>query len=34
MTVSIVESGYEPELFKEAFREGWQNFDHSSPSGI
>jgi len=29
MAVSIVESGFEPEIFKQAFREGWQNFQHS-----
>lgn len=34
MGVSIVESGCEPELFKEAFRDGWQNYEHTESMGI
>ena len=33
MTVTMVESGFEPELFKEAFV-GWNNFDHTQMGGI
>ena len=32
MAINIVESGFEPDIFKQAFREGWQNFEHSSQS--
>lgn len=31
VSFSIVESGYEPEVFKSAFK-GWQNFDHTPSS--
>jgi hypothetical protein len=27
--INQVESGYEPEIFKEQFKEGWSNYDHS-----
>jgi hypothetical protein len=31
IVLSIVESGYEPEIFKSAFvLGGWQNFEHTS----
>jgi hypothetical protein len=33
LTVSLVESGYEPELFKSAFN-AWQNFEHMQASTI
>ena len=33
MTITMVESGFEPELFKEAFN-GWTNFDHTQMGGI
>ena len=29
MALQFVESGFEPELFKKQFKEGWQNFDHT-----
>ena len=28
MSIGVVESGFEPEVFKSAFIEGWQQFDH------
>lgn len=28
MAINVVESGYEPEIFKQAFKEGWQNYEH------
>ena len=28
ITISQIESGFEPELFKDAFKEGWSNYDH------
>lgn len=34
MSISLVESGYEPEIFKSAFKDGWQNYDHSQAVGI
>ena len=33
MTITMAESGFEPELFKEAFN-GWTNFDHTQMGGI
>ena len=33
LTVSLVESGFEPELFKSAFS-AWQNFEHVQASTI
>ncbi len=30
VALSLVESGFEPELFKTAFLGGWQNFEHAS----
>lgn len=33
LTVSLVESGFEPELFKSAFH-AWQNFEHMQTSTI
>lgn len=26
MAINLVESGFEPEIFKRAFKEGWQNY--------
>lgn len=35
IALSIVESGYEPELFKSAFVDGgWSNFEHTALSQI
>lgn len=35
VVLSVVESGYEPELFKSAFIiGGWQNFEHTTTSLI
>ncbi len=33
MSITIVESGFEPEIFKEVFG-NWQNFDHGEPGAI
>lgn len=30
MAISVTESGFEPELFKTSFKDGWQNFEHIS----
>ena len=30
MAITQVDSGLEPEIFKTAFKEKWQNFDHES----
>ncbi|CDW90641.1 UNKNOWN [Stylonychia lemnae] len=29
MAISFIENGYEPEIFKKQFKDGWQNFDHT-----
>jgi hypothetical protein len=34
MTLSVVESGHEPELFKSVFKNGWVHYDHSVLKGI
>lgn len=34
MTITLIESGFEPELFKKSFKDGWQNYDHSTISMI
>ncbi len=35
VVLSVVESGYEPELFKSAFIiGGWQNFEHTTNTSL
>ena len=34
MSISLIESGFEPELFKNSFKDGWQHFDHTTMVGI
>jgi len=34
ISINLVESGYEPELFKSAFFGGWQNFETKAASTI
>eukprot|EP00347_Sterkiella_histriomuscorum_P002563 403367666 len=34
MSISLIESGFEPELFKKSFKDGWQHFDHTTMVGI
>jgi len=28
VSITQVDSGFEPDIFKESFKEGWQNYEH------